>query len=443
MRVLVIFSLSILIFSTIGCSPKAYDDEAFKIYSKEQLNIWNKIVTDIMVKDIFSPPVASRIYAYPNITAHEILTNTDTSLVSLSNTIKHLKDIPEPQKEKKYNFEIAAIIGFSMVAEDLVYSYDIVAHKRKVYLEKIKTFGISQEVINNSVEYGVLVADHIKKWANNDGYKSRNNHSQIINDKGEGTWKPTPPDFLEPIEPNWHRLRTFVIDSAGQFSSGEPTDFDIDKLSPFYKESIEVYDAVRNASTEQLEIAKFWDCNPNASTHTGHIMKFEQKISPGAHWMLIASHVSKKQDLGFIERARVFTFLSVTLADSFISCWNDKYKTVVIRPETYINRYIDKSWRPVLQTPAFPEYTSGHSVASAASAAMLSEMLGHQTAFTDSTEVEYGLPIRSFVSFKAAAEEAAISRLYGGIHYMPAITNGVKQGNQIGNYISKQLIKKN
>lgn len=435
------FSLSMifaLLISFNSCSTP-FEKEKFEAYSKDQLNIWNKLVTDIMVKDIFSPPVASRIYAYPNIAAYEILSQTDASLGSLTNSIEHLNGLPKPEESKDVSHSIAAIVAYSIVAESLVYSYDIIQENRKNYLEKVKTFGISDKLMKNSVAYGELIAKHVIEWADTDGYKSRNNNSQIVKDLGEGTWTPTPPDFLEPIEPNWNLLRTFVIDSAAQFISGTPTAFDIDEKSLFYKETMEVYNIVNKASEEQLEIAKFWDCNPNASYHTGHIMKFEQKISPGAHWMLIASHISRKKDLDLAERSKVFAFLSITLADSFISCWNEKYKTVVIRPETYINRYIDKNWRPVLQTPPFPEYTSGHSVASAASATILSKLLGENISFIDSTEVEFGLPARSFSSFKQAAEEAAISRLYGGIHYMPAITNGVEQGKQIGNYIANEL----
>ena len=172
---------------------------------------------------------------------------------------------------------------------------------------------------------------------------------------------------------------------------------------------------MRNANQEQVEIAQFWDCNPNASYHSGHVLQFQQKISPGAHWMLIASLASRRSKLSLLERSRVFTYVSIVLADGFISCWNEKYRTVVIRPETFINSYIDKDWRPILQTPAFPEYTSGHSVVSAASANMLTWLLGDGFEFDDTTEVEYGLPVRSFKSFNQAAEEAAISRLYGGI----------------------------
>ncbi|HDZ15523.1 MAG TPA: phosphatase PAP2 family protein, partial [Pricia sp.] len=131
------------------------------------------------------------------------------------------------------------------------------------------------------------------------------------------------------------------------------------------------------------------------------------------------------------------------LADAYISCWDEKYRSVVIRPETYINQHIDPDWLPVLQTPPFPEYTSGHSVISSAAAMLLTELFGNKFTFDDSTETEFGLPVRHFDSFREAAEEAAISRFYGGIHYMPAIVNGQDEGFAIGEFFAARLKTRN
>ncbi len=167
-----------------------------------------------------------------------------------------------------------------------------------------------------------------------------------------------------------------------------------------------------------------------------------KKISPGGHWINITRLACKKVDADFMRAAEAYACLSVTLADGFISCWDEKYRSNVIRPETYINQYIDQSWVPLIQTPPFPEYTSGHSVISTASAVMLTKLFGENFHYADSTEVEFGLPVRQFKSFKQAAEEAAISRLYGGIHYRPSIVNGVLEGKEIGQFITKKLRQK-
>ena len=168
-----------------------------------------------------------------------------------------------------------------------------------------------------------------------------------------------------------------------------------------------------------------------------------KKISPGGHWVNITRLACQKVGVDFIQTAEAYACVSITLADAFISCWDEKYRSNVIRPETYINQYIDADWFPLLQTPPFPEYTSGHSVVSTAASIMLTNLFGENFSFEDSSEVEFGLPVRHFPSFKYAAEEAAISRFYGGIHYMPSIKNGMDEGTEIGIFITRRLkIKK-
>lgn len=190
---------------------------------------------------------------------------------------------------------------------------------------------------------------------------------------------------------------------------------------------------------EQKEIAHFWDCNPFKMNVNGHVMYASKKISPGGHWMNITQLACRKTSATTIQSLEAYASLSITVADAFISCWDEKYRSQVIRPETYINKYIDGAWMPLLQTPPFPEYTSGHSVLSIASAVMLTKIFGNDFSFADSTEVEFGIPVRHFTSFNQAAEEAAISRFYGGIHYMPSIINGSEEGRKLGSFIIKKL----
>ena len=200
-----------------------------------------------------------------------------------------------------------------------------------------------------------------------------------------------------------------------------------------------MHDAGIKLSSEQAEIANFWDCNPFKININGHVMYATKKISPGGHWINITRIACKAANADLAKSAEAYACVSVALADCFISCWDEKYRSNVIRPETFINQYIDADWTPLLQTPPFPEYTSGHSVVSAASAVILTKLFGDNFSYEDSTEVEFELPPRHFKSFKAAAEEAAISRFYGGIHYMPSITSGLKEGNSVGNFIIKKL----
>jgi hypothetical protein len=112
-----------------------------------------------------------------------------------------------------------------------------------------------------------------------------------------------------------------------------------------------------------------------------------------------------------------------------------------MRPETYINRLISPQWKSYIETPPFPEYTSGHSVVSSASSTILSGLIKQPYAFTDSSEMYLNMPPRRFKSFREASNEASISRFYGGIHFMPSLTNGIIQGNAVGNFILSRFKK--
>jgi hypothetical protein len=214
--------------------------------------------------------------------------------------------------------------------------------------------------------------------------------------------------------------------------------------SAFYREVKEVYDVSREItakgdSSEEVAIAQFWDCNPYVSVNRGHLMFATKKISPGAHWIGITKIACRKADYGFDDSVFAYAKTSIAIADGFISCWDEKYRSNLIRPETLINEYMDDSWKPVLQTPPFPEYTSGHSVVSGAAAIALTSIFGDNFSFDDDTELQYGLPVRSFNSFIEASEEAAISRMYGGIHYRTAVEIGIDQGQSLGRFINDQL----
>ena len=218
----------------------------------------------------------------------------------------------------------------------------------------------------------------------------------------------------------------------------------MDEGSDFYKEVKEVYDisneiTSKGDESEEVAIAQFWDCNPYVSVTRGHLMFATKKITPGAHWIGITKIASRITNSDFDKTLYAYTKTSIAIADAFISCWDEKYYSNLIRPETLINEHIDDSWEPVLQTPPFPEYTSGHSVVSGAAATALTSIFGGGFAFDDDTELAYGLPVRSFKSFYQAADEAAISRMYGGIHYRAAVDVGIKQGRDLGQLVVGRL----
>lgn len=429
----------LLFFAAASLHTKANDDWKKKVASPAYLHRSLKQVTDVMVHDIYSPPVAARIYAYVSVAAYEAGRLEDKTTQSLAGQLHQLNSLPKPVAGKEYCYSLASVNALLEVAKSMLISEGRISSFQKQMLAEIRLSGIPPPVFEKSIAFGKQIAAAVIAWASKDLYNQTRSLAKYAVDNNAGSWKPTPPAYMKAIEPHWGKLRTFLIDSAQEFKPLPPTSFSIDSSSQFYQEAKAVYDAGINLTAEQKEVANFWDCNPFKMNVNGHVMYATKKISPGGHWINIATLACKQANADVVKSAEVYAAVSIALADCFISCWDEKYRSRVIRPETYINQYISQSWMPLLQTPPFPEYTSGHSVVSGACAVVLSKYFGGAFAFSDSTETEFELPVRNFTSFKQAAEEAAISRFYGGIHYMPAIVNGLKEGTDIGVFVCEKM----
>lgn len=428
-----LFALLIL----TGCDrPERDAAEAAAIDEPELLHTAVKKLTDVMIHDIFSPPQASRVYAYASVAAYEAVAPGTPELATLAGQLNELE--PGPQPPDNIEASLAGVHAFLRVAEAMVFSETELTAYRDAVHERFRT-AFSPEVVQQSIAYGDAVAEHVLAWIHEDGYRETRSGPAFTVTGEPGRWQPTPPAYMDGIEPNWHRLRPFVLASADQFRPAPPHPFSLDPQSPFFQQVVEVYEIGRDLTEEQRAIASFWDCNPYVMHTRGHAMFATKKITPGGHWMGIAAIAARKRDLDFAEAAETYARTAIALADAFISSWEEKYRSVLIRPETVINEHIEEDWMPVLQTPPFPEYTSGHSVISAAAAAVLTDHFGDGFAFNDTTEVEYGLPARAFPSFNVAAEEAAVSRIYGGIHYRMAADEGLEQGRKVGAYVIDQV----
>lgn len=431
---------SVLVIGAIFISCSGDDIEwRSKVDRPDFLHRSVKQVTDVIVHDIFSPPVAARIYTYMSIAGYEAAIHRDQQYATLAKQLPGFDAVPQPQPGVEYCYELAAVQAMLKVGRTLVFSED----KMDVFYEKImqefKDTGMPDDIFERSVAYGTQVADHVVAWSGKDNYKQSRSFPKYSIMDDPATWKPTPPAYMDAVEPHWNKIRTFGIDSAGQFKPKPPTPFSIEKESAFYKEALEVREIGMNLTQEQREIASFWDCNPFVMNVKGHVMFATKKISPGGHWMNITHVACTKVKADFVRSSEAYVRVAMALFDGFVSCWDEKYRSRLIRPETYINQYIDENWVPLLQTPPFPEYTSGHSVISGAAAVTLTKLFGDNFAFTDSTEIEFGLTARTFKSFEQACDEAAISRMYGGIHYRPAFENGLAEGKAVGNYILSKI----
>ncbi len=423
-----------IIFVNTFTSVRANSDS---VLAKIALHEAEQTLTRVIVSDIFSPPVASRIYTYANIAAYEAALPAYPGCHSLYQQIKNFPHIQYKKSINDVDFELASLYAFFQTGKRLVFSEDMMEDSLQVILSKYKH--LPKNKFDASLKWGQTVSDSIMAWSAKDQYKETRSIKRYTLKKDEGKWIPTPPGYMSAIEPYWSKMRTLVLDSSSQFQPPSALSFSKEKGTPFYEEAYEVYKAGVSLTPLQRDIANFWDCNPFYLNISGHLNFATKKISPGGHWISITGIVTKQTNTSFIKTLATYTMVSIAMYDVFISCWDEKFRSNVIRPETYINAYIDESWKPLLQTPPFPEYTSGHSVVSAAIAVVLTEILGDNIAFVDNSEYEYGLPDRTFNSFTEAANEAAISRLYGGIHYRAAIENGKVQGEKIGRLVLKKI----
>lgn len=439
-RLLSLLILPLLFFT---CAEDVNPNYAEEVADPELYHRSMKRLTDVIVHDIFSPPQAGRIYAYASIAGYEAMAAGSPAHPTLAGQIPHLEPVPAPPADAEIAFPLAAVAAQLRVGQNLIFSEDKIESFRDELLAEVRAMQPPKAVLDASLAYGEAVAEHVTAWYDGDNYKQSRTFPKYSITDDPSKWQPTPPDYMDGIEPSWSKIRPFALDRADQFKPLPPTEYSEDENSQWYTEVMEVYEALRTEDqaelAERTAIAKFWDCNPYVSVHRGHVMFATKKISPGGHWMNIAAIAARKAEADFMTAARAYALTAMAMHDGFISCWDEKYRSKLLRPETFINRFVDEEWRPLLQTPPFPEHTSGHSVVSRACAIVLTDLFGDNFAFDDDSEVEYDLPVRSYPSFLAASEEAALSRLYGGIHYRPAIDYGVTQGEQVGKHLLSRI----
>lgn len=427
-----------LIFS---CNDSSKETAFKSINDSVILNKCEYHLTDIVVGNIFSPPVASRVYSYCTLAYYEALRQQQRSSPSITSLLKGFPDMPKPDTYGTCNFTVAAVHAFFSAALQVTFSESDIQIIETDLLAPYKA-SINAAVFDSSLSFGKAVADSVMKRSKSDNYKQTRSMPRYSVLAESSKWQQTPPDYMDAIEPYWGLMKPMFLDSAQQFKPVSPTPYSDNKESDFYKQMMEVYNTSKNLTAEQDSIAHFWDDNAFVVEHSGHMMFATKKTTPGGHWLGITSQLCSNNNLNNIQRAQAFTLVSVAMYDAFISCWDEKYRSVYPRPVTVIKHMVDENWEPVLQTPPFPEYTSGHSVLSNSVAKTLIQIFGDKQAFTDTTEMEFQGLKRSFTSIQGAADEACISRLYGGIHFRPAIEEGKKQGQAIGDFFAEKVITK-
>lgn len=418
-----------------GRAPRYQSTTSVAAYDAAVATAWYRLALQLVQQTPgFTPPVGSRAFGYIGVTLYEALVPGMPRYRSLSGQLNELRAAPY-EKSSEYHWPTVAN---SALATSMRHFFPGASPENVAgidNLEKTLATDLARDmpaaVIRRSTMRGKAVADHIYDWSLDDGGHeghANNFPSSYVPPVGAGLWIPTAPGFATALQPSWGQNRPFVLASGAEFEPGAPPKFSTTPGSAFYSEALEVYEAVENLTEEQHTIALFWSDDAGKT------------VTPPGHAISIMTQVLEKRRASLSVAAEAYAKAGIAVADGIISCWNAKYQYNLVRPISYIQAHIDAGWGvedralPVT-TPPFPEYTSGHSVQTAAFAHVLYDMFGDMP-FTDHTHDARGLAPRTFTSCRAMAEETAISRLYGGIHYRSAIEHGIEQGKEIGRRVS-------
>ncbi|MDB5018731.1 MAG: superfamily protein [Mucilaginibacter sp.] len=435
MRPLKILAVTIIAFLATGCINK---QKTALLKDADVLHQNENELTQVIIYDVFTPPVAARIYGYTALASYEAMRYADPKCNSIITQLKGFGKPPVPEKGKTYNFALAATKAFFTVAHKVTFSVDTLKkYETRVY--GMYKDNLDDSTYMRSLDFGEQIGKLILKRANVDDYPQTRGKPKYLGENGPAKWRPTPPDYMDGVEFCWGDMKVFAIDSSKQFSPPPPPAYSEDKNSTYVKQYMQVYNTSKSLTKDQKEVATFWDDNPFVIQHNGHMMFADKKITPGGHWIGITTIACKQTQASAVQTARAYALTSIALFDSFVCCWEVKYKYSYARPVTNINEKVDHYWLPILQTPPFPEYTAGHSTISAASATVLTHLFGENFAFQDTSDLHYIGMQRHFNSFGQAANETAMSRFYGGIHYLNSSLTGAAQGKEIGNFICNKL----
>ena len=411
-------------------------------YDAEVVTEWYDLIKTLTIETPgYTPPVAARAFGYTSIALYESVVPGMPDKVSFSGKLTELNMDIGPAPDETYHWPTVAN---TVLAQMTGYFYANTSDERLSAIASLEegfdtVFRTENgvEVHEASVRFGQDVARSIMTWSETDGGKDAqfNNFPKGYEPPvGAQFWVPTAPNFQSALQPYWGSNRPFLrANVADETLPVSPPPYSVEESSVCYQRALEVYQVVNELTPEQRDIAEFWSDDPVTTA------------TPPGHSISVLNQLIKENDFPLDLAAEAFAKLGIGISDAFVSCWKVKYETLYPRPVTYINQHIDPDWKPVLGTPPFPEYTSGHSVQSGALAEIMTDFFGGDYRFTDRTHENRtdinGTP-RTYANFHAMAEEAAVSRLYGGIHFQEAIDLGLNQGYQIGkNVIAIDLSK--
>ncbi|WP_340227985.1 vanadium-dependent haloperoxidase [Emticicia oligotrophica] len=418
------------------CFSTSYGQRLTREYSNEVAIAWFNLQLQLIQSTPgFSPPVASRALGYSGLTLYESVVNGMPEYQSLVGALNGFKTIPKIENDKTYHWVLSANAAQKTIIKNLFANTSksnlLRIDSLKEAIERNYIGFVDKETMVRSVKFGEAVAkaifDYSKSDGGHEGY-NKNFPQDFKIAKGACVWTPTSEQPI-PLQPYWGQNRPFVKGNT-DFELPHPPRCEASISSVMYAQAVEVYSTGKNLSPEQATIAKYWSDDAGKT------------FTPPGHAVAIATQIVALEKLKLDRSAEVFCKVGIAAADAFISCWKCKFMHNVLRPISYIRTTIDATWSPLLDTPPFPEYTSGHASVSGATAQVLSDFFGFNYHFTDNSHVGRGFKPRSFDSFFEFAEEAALSRLYGGIHYRNSNEQGLKNGKRIGKNVCELKFKR-
>jgi hypothetical protein len=432
---IIILFVSLLVSFNLEPVSAQTDEEGSVLTTEFDGNLasdWMQLLYTLVQAEGVNAPAAARIYGYAGMTLYESVVSGMPNNYSLSGQIREMPELPFPEEGEIYDWPAVADAALALVVEGLFYpspsdeTRAAIADLRDAHITA-REAEVGEEIVERSVDFGVELGEVIKGWIATDNYEATRDLVYELPTGDPSFWVPTT-EGQNALEPYWGTIRPFGLPYPEWCDVPLNMPFDTDPESTFHAQVMEVKEVGDSLTQEQQEIARFWFDPPR------------QTGLPAGHWVSIESQLVDYLELDLGKASEMYALVGMALSDAFISAWSLKYQINLLRPETYIHEYIQRSWQPYIQTPPFPEYPSGHSVVSGAGAEVLTRMFGI-VAFTDRTHIifEHEPLVRSFTSFEAAASEAAISRLYGGIHYRVAIENGLRQGRCVGEAVLQNL----
>lgn len=430
-----------LLYSLNYCNAQSKTSPKITIYNSSIPKQYVRLINTMIMKTGIAATNAARIHGYVGITLYQAINGGSPTYRSLANQINGFTN--PPVSTKPLLWDVVADEAIRTVTDSLFsylyptladYNYirkalDTLHRTNTIYFKSIYK---TAKQVEESANFGRKIADYVYQYSKSDGGFRKSMEETVARDYTHyeaptgSSWDDTKTRARISVQPTWGKNRTFIKDVYAQTKPAEPFPFSKEPTSEFYRQAMEVYEISRQLTFEQRLIAEYWRDEATVS------------YTPGGHTIHILVNALVKEKASLDKFAYAYAKTGIALNDAFICCWETKYSTNCIRPITYIQEVIDKLFKPSFYTPAFPEYTSGHSTQWGAASEILSSIFGNDYAFVDQTDyLRDKLVPRNFKSFDEAAQEASMSRIYGGIHFRQACEVGLEQGKRIGRSVNR------